>query len=54
MEALSYLICRAVEEGFLSSCSICGINGEGMVISHLLYADDTILFCGAIGQIKIK
>ena len=47
IEALSYLIGRAIEGGFLSSCSIYGRNGEGMVISHLLYADDTILFCGA-------
>ena len=47
METLNYLIGRAVERGFLSGCSICGRNGEGMVISHLLYADDTILFCGA-------
>ena len=47
MEALSYLIGRAVERGFLSGCRICGRNGEGVVISHLLYADDTILFCGA-------
>ena len=47
MEALSYLIGRAVEGGFLSSCSICGRHGEGMVISHLLYVDDTILFYGA-------
>ena len=46
MEALSYLIGRAIEGGFLSSCSICGRNGEGMVISYLLHADDTILFCG--------
>ena len=46
METLSYLIGRAVEGGFLSGCSICGRNGEEMVISHLLYADDTILFCG--------
>ena len=47
MEALSYLIGKAVEGGFLSGCSICGRNGEGMVISHFLYDDDAILFCGA-------
>ena len=47
MEALSYLIDRAIKGGFLSSCSISGRNGEGMATSHLLYADYTILFCGA-------
>ena len=47
MEALSYLIDKVVEGGFLSGCTICGKNGEGMVISPLLYVDDTILFCGA-------
>ena len=47
MEAPSYLIDRAIEGGFLSSCSISGRNGEGMATSHLLYADYTILFCGA-------
>ena len=47
MDALSYLIGRVVEGGFLSGCSICGRNGERMVISHMLYVDDTIIFCGA-------
>ena len=46
MEALSGLIDRAVQGGFLSGCYIGKRNGEGMVISHLLYADDTLLFCG--------
>ena len=45
MEALSGLIERAVQGGFLSSCYIGRRNGEGMVVSHLLYADDTLLFC---------
>ena len=40
MEALSGLIERAVQGGFLSSCYIGRRNGEGMVVSHLLYADD--------------
>ena len=42
MEALSCLLSRAVEGAFLTGCKI----GEGLVVSHLLYADDTLLFCG--------
>ena len=45
MERLSRLISRAVEEGFLSSCRFGGRSREGLVVSHLLFADDTILFC---------
>ena len=47
MDALSCLIDRAVQGGFLSSCYIRRRNEEGMVVSHFLYADDTLLFCGA-------
>ena len=47
MEALSGLIERAVQGGFLSGCYIGRRNGEGMVVSHLLYADNTLLFCRA-------
>ena len=47
MEALSGLIERAVQGGFLSGCYIGRRNGKGMVVSHLLYADDTLLFCRA-------
>ena len=45
MEALSCLIAKAVEGGFLSGCRIGGREGDGLTVSHLLYADDTILFC---------
>ena len=45
MEALSCLIAEAVEGGFLSGCRIGGREGDGMIVSHLLYADDAILFC---------
>ena len=44
MEALSFLIARAIEGDFLSSCKIGGRVGEGLVISHLLYVDDSLLF----------
>ena len=47
MEALSCLLSRAVEGAFLTGCKIEEDLGEGLVVSHLLYADDTLLFCGA-------
>ena len=41
---LSVLIRRAVDGGFLSGCRIWGRRTE-MNISHLLFADDTVVFC---------
>ena len=47
MEELSGMLDRAVEGGFLSGFSV-GNNGCNVVsISHLLYAEDTLIFCGA-------
>ncbi|KAJ9707156.1 hypothetical protein PVL29_002241 [Vitis rotundifolia] len=47
MEALSRLIHRAVRGGFLSGCRIKGRSGDGAEVSHLLFADDTLVFCEA-------
>ena len=47
MEVLSILIRRAVDGGFLSGCNIKGRGEEEMIVSHLLFADDTIIFCEA-------
>ena len=33
--------------GFISSCTLRGREGVDFSISHLLYADDTIIFCEA-------
>ena len=47
MEALSSLINHAVEGNYLFGSRIADRRGEELVISHLLYADDTLLFCEA-------
>ena len=47
MEALSKLLDRAVEGGFLLGCNMVGKGGVGVKISHLLFVDDTLIFCKA-------
>ena len=47
MEVLSVLIRKAVDGAFLSGCRIRGRGRMKMNISHLLFADDTIVFCEA-------
>ena len=34
-----------MEGGFISGCRFGGREGVGLIVSHLLYLDDTILFC---------
>ena len=50
MEALSCLLNRVVEGNFISGCRFRGRDGGELVISHLLYANDTVLFCKANSQ----
>ena len=45
LEALSCLLKRAIEGGFLSPCKIRGRGNEGVDVSHLLFADDTLIYC---------
>ena len=47
MEVLSILLRRAMTSGFISGCTLRGREGADFNISHLLYVDDTIIFCKA-------
>ncbi|RVW14147.1 putative ribonuclease H protein [Vitis vinifera] len=45
MEAFSSLISRAEENGFIRGFKATGRSGEGVLVSYLLFADHTFLFC---------
>ena len=45
MEVFSCSLRKAISGGFLSRWKVRGRNGEGLQISHLLFADDTLVFC---------
>ena len=44
MEAFSCLLKRAVSRGFLLPCSVRGRIREMVQVSHLLFADNTLIF----------
>ena len=48
MEVLSILLRRVVAGGFIYGCTFRGREGAAFNISHLLFADDTIIFCKAL------
>ena len=45
MEAFSILINKAVEGGFLSGYKLRDRGGNEVQVLHLLFADDTLVFC---------
>ena len=47
MKAFSCLMKRAIGGGFFTPYMVRRIRGEGVQISHLLFVDDTLIFCEA-------
>ena len=47
MEALSILIDRVVAGGYLEGFSVANPNMSDLKVSNLLFADDTLIFCGS-------
>ena len=47
MEALSRILRKTEESNLIRGFQVGAVNSVGMRISHLLFADDTILFCDA-------
>ena len=45
MEVSSILVDKAASGGFLLGFKLANIDGEELQITHLLYADDTLVFC---------
>jgi hypothetical protein len=47
MDAFNRLLSRAMERGFLFGLRIDNLNDSPLEISHLLFADDTLIMCDA-------
>ena len=47
MVVLSHMLRRSVERGFIKGFKVGRDMHSGVCVSHLLYVDDTILFCDA-------
>ena len=47
MEVLSRIMKKTQEGGFIQGFHVGSVNSTGIRVSHLLFADDTILFCDA-------
>ena len=53
MEVLSQLLFKARSGGFIEGFKVGNTNGIGRDLFHLLFADDTLLFCKAnSGQLR--
>ena len=45
MEVFFMLIDKATSKGFLSGYTIANRNSEGLKVTHMMFATDTLVFC---------
>ena len=45
IETVSELVNKVVEEGFIDGVHISNSHSKGLLISHLLFANNTLIFC---------
>ena len=53
MEVLSRILGKTEESGLIHGFHVGPVNSIGVCIFHLLFADDTILFCNASAFYKV-
>ena len=46
-EALGRMLDKVVQDGHMSGFCVGREEGRSLAVSHLLFADDTLIFCGA-------
>ena len=47
MEALGRMLDKAVHDGYMLGFGVGHLEGRSLEVSHLLFADDTLIFCDA-------
>ena len=45
MEDLGRMLNKAINDGHVSGFGVGNLEGRSLVVSHLLFADDTLIFC---------
>ena len=45
MEALKRMLDKVVHDGHMSSFGVGHLEGRSLEVSHLLFTDDTLIFC---------
>ena len=53
MEVFSRMVKRMEGASLLSGFRVDGMRGRGECVSHLLFGDDTILFCDVEGNVRL-